>query len=212
GYYNPPALDGSRPGRFYINQKNTADNPKWTLPTLMYHEGSPGHHFQISLQMMIEGVPVLRKFPLFTAYAEGWALYAERLAALDMGMYDNDRLGDLGRLQAEMFRAVRLVVDTGMHSKRWTREEAIAYMVEKTGMTEEEVTREIERYVVWPGQATAYKSGQLAMVALRDYAERELGSAFDVKAFHDVLLNDGAMPLSILEAKVEAWVQDQKPN
>ncbi|MEM1397826.1 MAG: DUF885 domain-containing protein, partial [Pseudomonadota bacterium] len=178
GYYNPPALDGSRPGRFYINQKNTADNPKWTLPTLMYHEGSPGHHFQISLQMMIEGVPVLRKFPLFTAYAEGWALYAERLAALDMGMYDSDRLGDLGRLQAEMFRAVRLVVDTGMHSKRGTREEAIAYMVEKTGMTEEEVTREIERYVVWPGQATAYKSGQLAMVALRDYAERELGSAF----------------------------------
>src|SRR3990167_3163826 len=161
GYYNPPALDGSRPGRFYINLKNTADNPAWTLPTLLYHEGAPGHHFQLSVSQMIKNVPMIRKLGPFTAYAEGWALYAERMAANDMHMYADNPLGDLGRLQAEMFRAVRLVVDTGMHAKHWSREEAIAYIREKTGMTEEEVTREIERYVVWPGQATAYKTGQL---------------------------------------------------
>ncbi|MEL0204332.1 MAG: DUF885 domain-containing protein, partial [Halieaceae bacterium] len=151
GYYNGPALDGSRPGRFYINQKQTADNPRWTLPTLMIHEGSPGHHFQISTSQLIEGVPLLRRLSPFSAFSEGWALYSERIAKTDMGLYDNDPLGDLGRLQAEMFRAVRLVVDTGMHAKRWSREQAIEYMITKTGMTTEEVTREIERYVVWPG-------------------------------------------------------------
>jgi uncharacterized protein (DUF885 family) len=155
GYYNPPALDGSRPGRFYINQKSTADNPKWTLPTLMIHEGAPGHHFQLSAQQLIEGVPMLRKVLPFGAYAEGWALYAERVAQVDMGFYDQDALGDLGRLKAEMFRAARLVVDTGMHAKHWTREQAIDYMVSKTGNSLPEVTREIERYVVWPGQATS---------------------------------------------------------
>ena len=209
GYYQQPALDGSRPGRFYINQKNTADNPKWTLPTLMYHEGAPGHHFQIALQMNLKGVPQLRKFPLFTAYAEGWALYAERMASLDMGVYEDDALGDLGRLQAEMFRAVRLVVDTGMHAKRWSREDAIDYMVAKTGMTEAEVTREIERYVVWPGQATSYKSGQLAIIAMREKAEAALGDDFDLRGFHDVLLNNGAMPLGVLDAQVDAWIAAQ---
>ena len=209
GYYQQPALDGSRPGRFYINQKNTADNPKWTLPTLMYHEGAPGHHFQIALQMNLKGVPQLRKFPLFTAYAEGWALYAERMVSLDMGVYEDDALGDLGRLQAEMFRAVRLVVDTGMHAKRWSREDAIDYMVAKTGMTEAEVTREIERYVVWPGQATSYKSGQLAIIAMREKAEAALGDDFDLRGFHDVLLNNGAMPLGVLDAQVDAWIAAQ---
>ena len=145
GYYNPPALDGSRPGRFYINQKDTADNPKWKLPTLMIHEGAPGHHFQRSAQQLIKGVPMLRKVLPFGAYAEGWALYAERVAKVDMGFYDSDPLGDLGRLQAEMFRAVRLVVDTGMHARHWSREQAIEYMVAKTGMTEAEVAREIAR-------------------------------------------------------------------
>ena len=210
GYYNPPALDGSRPGRFYINQKNTADNPKWTLPTLMVHEGSPGHHFQIALQMNLKGVPLTRKFPLFTAYSEGWALYAERVAKEDMGIYDNDPLGDLGRLQAEMFRAVRLVVDTGMHSKRWSREKAIDYMLSKTGMTEAEVTREIERYVVWPGQATAYKTGQLAILKIRENAEAALGDKFDIREFHEALLTNGAMPLSTLEAFMNNWVEAQK--
>jgi uncharacterized protein (DUF885 family) len=211
GYYNPPALDGSRPGRFYINQKNTADNPKYGLATLMVHEGSPGHHFQLSAAQLIEGVPVLRKVLPFNAYAEGWALYAERIAKTDMGLYDADPLGDLGRLQAEMFRAVRLVVDTGMHAKRWSREESIEYMVAKTGMTEAEVTREIERYVVWPGQATGYKVGQLAILRMRERAERELGAAFDIKGFHDVLLMNGGMPLEILDEAVSDWIARAKP-
>ena len=210
GYYNPPALDGSRPGRFYINQKDTADNPKWTLPTLMIHEGSPGHHFQLSAQQLIEGVPLLRKVLPFTAYAEGWALYAERVAKIDMGLYDADPLGDLGRLQAEMFRAVRLVVDTGMHAKRWTREESIDYMVAKTGKVPAEVTREIERYVVWPGQATAYKVGQLALLRLREQAERELGPQFDLRAFHEVILLNGSMPLAVLEDVVREWIREQQ--
>ncbi len=210
GYYQGPALDGSRPGRFYINQKDTADNPKWTLPTLMYHEGAPGHPFQISAAQLIEGVPFIRKLGPFTAYAEGWALYAERVASMDMGMYDEDPLGDLGRLQAEMFRAVRLVVDTGMHAKKWSREEAIAYMVEKTGMTEAEVTREIERYVVWPGQATAYKTGQLAMLRMRAKAEAELGADFDLREFHEVMLMNGGMPLAILADNIDAWIEEQK--
>jgi len=211
GYYNPPALDGSRPGRFYINQKNTADNPKYGLATLMVHEGSPGHHFQLSAAQLIEGVPLLRKVLPFNAYAEGWALYAERLAKTDMGLYEQDPLSDLGRLQAEMFRAVRLVVDTGMHSKRWSREQAIEYMVAKTGMTEAEVTREIERYVVWPGQATGYKVGQLAILRMRQRAERELGQAFDIKGFHDVLLMNGGMPLEILDQAVTDWIARSKP-
>jgi len=211
GYYNPPALDGSRPGRFYINQKNTADNPKYGLATLMVHEGSPGHHFQLSAAQLIEGVPMLRKVLPFNAYAEGWALYAERIAKTDMGLYDQDRLGDLGRLQAEMFRAVRLVVDTGLHSKRWSREQSIEYMIAKTGMTEPEVTREIERYVVWPGQATGYKVGQLAMLRMRERAKRELGDAFDIKGFHDVLLMNGGMPLAVLEEAVSEWIARVKP-
>lgn len=210
GYYQPPAFDGSAPGRFYINQKDTRDNPRWTLPTLMYHEGSPGHHFQISAAQLIENVPFLRKVSPFSAYTEGWALYSERIASSDMGMYKDDPLGDLGRLQAEMFRAVRLVVDTGMHAKRWSREEAIDYMLSKTGMTEDEVTREIERYVVWPGQATAYKVGQLYILRLRAMAEKELGDGFDIKEFHEMILLNGAMPLEILEESVTLWVNEQK--
>lgn len=206
GYYQPPALDGSTAGRFYINQKDTRDNPRWTLPTLMYHEGAPGHHFQLSAAQLIENVPFLRKVSPFTAYAEGWALYAEQIAKTDMGMYDSDPLGDLGRLQAEMFRAVRLVVDTGMHAKRWSREKAIDYMLSKTGMTEAEVTREIERYVVWPGQATAYKVGQLYILRLRAMAEQQLGEKFDLREFHEMILLNGAMPLEILEESVIDWI------
>jgi len=210
GYYRPPAFDGSAPGRFYINQKDTRDNPRWTLPTLMYHEGSPGHHFQLSAAQLIENVPFLRKFGLFSAYSEGWALYSERIAAEDMGMYQDNPLGDLGRLQAEIFRAVRLVVDTGMHAKRWSREKSIEYMLSKTGMTEAEVTREIERYVVWPGQATAYKVGQLYMLRLRAMAEEQLGEAFDIREFHEMILLNGAMPLEILEESVISWIDSQK--
>ena len=209
GYYQGPSLDGKRPGRFYINQKDTADNPKWTLPTLLYHEAAPGHHFQISRSMLVKGVPILRKMSPFTAYNEGWALYAEKTAAEDMGLYDDNPLGDLGRLQAEQFRAVRLVVDTGIHHKKWSREKAIDYMVSKTGMTEAEVTREIERYIVWPGQATAYKTGQLAIIRMRGKAEAALGEAFNLREFNEMILEDGAMPLGILDQKVERWIESQ---
>lgn len=209
GYYNGPALDGSRPGRFYINQKHTADNPRWTLPTLMIHEGSPGHHFQISTSQLIEGVPLLRRLSPFNAFSEGWALYSERIAKTDMGLYDDDPLGDLGRLQAEMFRAVRLVVDTGMHAKRWSREQAIEYMTAKTGMTNEEVTREIERYVVWPGQATAYKTGQLALLEMREDTEDALGERFSLRDFHEAVLMNGAMPLDILKETMADWTASQ---
>ena len=210
GYYNQAAMDGSRPGRFYINLKNTTDNPRWTLPTLLYHEAAPGHHFQISVAQKMKNVPLLRTLSPFSAYTEGWALYAERLASQDMGMYDDDPLGDLGRLQAEMFRAVRLVVDTGMHAKKWSREEAIAYMIEKTGNTEDEVTREIERYVVWPGQATAYKTGQLAILDIRAKAEAELGDKFSLRDFNEMILINGAMPLDILRDVADDWIAEQK--
>ena len=175
----------------------------------MIHEGSPGHHFQISTSQLIEGVPLLRRLSPFSAFSEGWALYSERIAKTDMGLYDNDPLGDLGRLQAEMFRAVRLVVDTGMHAKRWSREQAIEYMITKTGMTTEEVTREIERYVVWPGQATAYKTGQLALLAMREEAELELGERFDLREFHEAVLMNGAMPLDILKDNLSSWAASQ---
>jgi uncharacterized protein (DUF885 family) len=210
GYYQPPALDGSTPGRFYINQKDTSDNPRWKLPTFMYHEGAPGHHFQISAAQLIEDVPLLRKLSPFSAYTEGWALYAERIAFADMAVYDQDPLGNLGRLQDEMFRAVRLVVDTGMHAKRWSREKAIDYMRVKTGLTQAEVTREIERYVVWPGQATSYKVGQQAILAVRAKAELALGEQFDSRLFHEALLSSGAMPLAILEWNIDQWIAQQK--
>ena len=209
GYYNPPAMDGSRPGAFYINQKNTADNPKWTLPTLLVHAAAPGHHFQIARSMEMEGMPLLRKFSPFTAYTEGWALYVERMVAEDLGLYADDPLADLGRLQAEMFRAVRLVVDTGLHAKRWTREDAIDFMVEKTGMTEDEVTREIERYIVWPGQALAYKTGQMAILDMRADAEAKMGERFDLREFHEQVLGSGALPLEMLREKIEAWAESE---
>jgi len=210
GYYRPPALDGSVPGRFYINQKNTTDNPRWTLPSLMYHEGSPGHHFQLSAAQLIENVPFIRKSLPFNAFVEGWALYAERIVATDMDVYRDDALGDLGRLQAEMFRAVRLVVDTGMHAKRWTRAQAISYMLAKTGMQEAAVIREIERYVVWPGQATGYKVGQLTLLRMRAMAEQQLADRFDIRAFHEMILLNGAMPLVILEESVKSWIETVK--
>ncbi len=209
GYYSAPALDGSRPGRFYINQKSTEDNPRWKLPTLMIHEGAPGHHFQISASQLIEDVPFLRRLSPFTAFTEGWALYSERIGKTDMGLYDDDPLGDLGRLQAEMFRAVRLVVDTGLHARRWSREQAIDYMVTNTGMTEAEVTREIERYAVIPGQATAYKTGQLAILDARARAEAALGDRFDLREFHELVLMNGAMPLALLQEQVDVWTAAQ---
>ncbi|NHK28343.1 DUF885 domain-containing protein [Parvularcula flava] len=209
GYYTAPSLDGSRPGIYWINLKDTADWPKQTLKTLTYHEAVPGHHFQVALQMDIENFPLIRNTFFYSEFGEGWALYAEEVAA-EMGMYEDDPLGDLGRLQSELFRAVRLVVDTGLHAKQWTREEAIVYMVETLGDTEAAVTREVERYAVWPGQATSYKLGMLKIQELREKAESELGEDFDIRTFHDAILLDGAVPLPVLERKINTWIETQK--
>ncbi len=208
GYYSSPSLDGTRPGIYWINLKNTADWPKHTLKTLTYHEAVPGHHFQRSLERAAD-LPLIRNMMGYSEYAEGWALYAEDVAA-EMGMYADDPLGDLGRLQSELFRAARLVVDTGLHHKRWTREQAIEYMQGVTGDTLDSVTREIERYAVWPGQATSYKLGMIKINALRDKAEAELDEAFNIRAFHDEILLTGAMPLPVLERKINRWIEAQK--
>ncbi|HEY5850552.1 MAG TPA: DUF885 domain-containing protein [Lysobacter sp.] len=205
GYYAPPAMDGSRPGVFFINLGDMAANTRFSLPTLAYHEGSPGHHFQISLGQTLTDLPLLRRSLNPSAFTEGWALYAEQLAA-EMGLYKDDPWGDLGRLRAEMFRSVRLVVDTGLHRKRWTPEQAIAYMQAKTGMTEAEVRIEVYRYLVQPGQASSYKMGHLKMVELRERAQRKLGKRFDVRAFHDLVLGNGALPLAVLEKAVDEWI------
>ena len=208
-YYERAAMDGTRPGVFYANFRDMREVPRWSMPTLAYHEGVPGHHWQISTAQELKGLPQFRKVIPFTAYAEGWALYCEWLAKKS-GWYDSDPFGDLGRLQAELFRAVRLVVDTGIHAKRWTREQAIAYMREKTGMGEKEVTSEIERYIVSPAQACAYKVGMLKIQELRARAEQELGTKFDQREFHDVVLRNGAVPLEILEEQVNAYIQKTK--
>jgi uncharacterized protein (DUF885 family) len=208
-YYQGASMDGTRPGVFYANLRDMNEISKWAMPTLAYHEGVPGHHWQISTAQELKGVPQFRKLIPFTAYAEGWALYTEWLAH-EAGWYEGDPFGDLGRLQAELFRAVRLVVDTGINAKRWPREQAIGYMREKTGMGEKEVTAEIERYIVIPGQACAYKVGMLKMQELRGRAQTELGRKFDQREFHDVLLKNGAMPLEILEEQVMAYIQRTK--
>jgi uncharacterized protein (DUF885 family) len=207
-YYQPPALDGSRPGVFYANLRSVQEIPRFSMRTLAYHEGIPGHHFQLAIQQKIQGVPTFRKLLPFTAYSEGWALYSEKLAA-EIG-FQPTPLDDLGRLQAEMFRAVRLVVDSGLHHKRWTREQAIDYMVEKTGMPQTDVVAEIERYLVMPGQALAYKVGMNTIVELRDEAKRELGEGFDLAAFHDVVLTNGSLPMTLLQQRVRAWIAAEK--
>lgn len=203
-YYEPGAMDGSRPGAFYANLRSVAEIPKFGMRTLAYHEAVPGHHFQISIAQELKGLPMFRQFIPFTAYVEGWALYAERLA-WEAG-FEKNPLDNLGRLQAEMFRAVRLVVDTGMHAKHWSREQAITYMLEHTGMGQKEVEAEIERYLVIPGQALAYKVGMLKIVELRERARGKLGAKFDVKEFHDVVLKNGAMPLTLLERTIDEWI------
>ena len=208
-YYEPGAFDGSRPGIFYCNLRDMKEISKFGMPTLAYHEAVPGHHFQIAIAQELTGVPTFRKILPFTAYAEGWALYAEWLAK-DAGWYKDNPYGDLGRLQGELFRAVRLVVDTGIHHRRWPREQAIDYMRETTGMGEKEVTSEIERYIVMPGQACAYKVGMLKIQELRRRAETALGAKFDLKDFHHVVLKNGSLPLDILEEQVNAWIASVK--
>jgi uncharacterized protein (DUF885 family) len=209
GYYQRAALDGSRPGAYYINLRDTSEWPKFTLPTLNYHEGVPGHHWQISIQQESGSIPFIRSAMLgFSAFSEGWGLYAEQLAN-ELGAYDNDPLGRLGYLQSATFRASRLVCDTGIHQKRWTREQAIASMVEATGDQESSITTEIERYCVWPGQACSYMVGRQAINRMRDSARTSLGARFDLKSFHDTMLANGAVPLSVLERIMNEWVAAQ---
>jgi uncharacterized protein (DUF885 family) len=204
-YYQQGAMDGSRPGIFFANLRDVEETATWTMKTLAYHEGIPGHHFQISTALGLKDLPFIRQQTLYTAYAEGWALYAEQLAA-EIGMYKDDPFGDLGRLEGEMFRAARLVVDTGMHSEGWSREQAIAYMVDNTGMNESEVTSEVERYMGLPGQACAYKVGQLKILELRERAKAALGPKFDIRDFHAVVLDNGGVPLTLLESLVDEWI------
>lgn len=208
GYYNSPSLDGTRPGIYWINLKDTAEWPSWTLPTLTYHEATPGHHLQISLQQESESAPLLMNLLGFSSYVEGWGLYAEQLAD-ELGAYENDPVGQIGYLQSLMFRAARLVVDTGIHSKGWSREQGIRYMMEAYGDQEGAATSEVERYCGWPGQACAYKVGHNEWVRLREKAKTTLGSRFDIKGFHETALAAGGVPLSVLERIVDGWVATQ---
>jgi uncharacterized protein (DUF885 family) len=208
GYYNTGSLDGTRPGIYWINLRDTAEVPSWTLPTLTYHEGLPGHHLQLTLQQESE-VPMLMKIVGFGAYSEGWGLYSEELA-VEMGMYEKDRPGHIGMLHDAAFRAARLVVDTGMHSKRWSREQAIKYMVDNIGDQEASAVTEIERYAVWPGQATSYMVGKIKILELRDRARKALGSRFDIRKFHDAVLLNGSMPLDVLENVVDAHIASRR--
>ncbi len=208
-YYMPGDLTGSRPGVFYANLRDMNEVHKFGMKTLSYHEGIPGHHFQLSIAQELKSVPFFRRMLPFIAYGEGWALYAEKLAR-EMGMYKDDPYGELGALDAELFRAVRLVVDTGMHFKKWTREQAIEYMEAHQAQAHESVVSEIERYIVMPGQACAYKIGMIKILELREKAKKELGDKFNLRKFHDVVLKNGGMPLTLLEQVVEEYIAAAK--
>ena len=203
GYYQPPSLDGSRPGVYFINLRDTAEVPSWTLPTLTFHESIPGHHLQLSLQQEA-GLPLIRKVVWFSAYGEGWALYAEQLAE-EMGMYQDDPLGQVGYLHDAMFRAVRLVVDSGMHGMRWSREQAVKYYTDALGDPEASAITEVERYCVWPGQACSYMVGKLTWLRLRERAKASLGPKFDIREFHDAGLLPGATPLAVLDGVIASY-------
>jgi uncharacterized protein (DUF885 family) len=205
GYYMPPAVDGSRPGMFYA--ADSGIQPKFSMPTLAYHEAIPGHHFQIAIAQQLD-LPTFRRASDFTAYVEGWALYAERLVS-ELGLYDNDVYGDLGRLQAEAFRAARLVVDTGIHAKHWTFDRAVDFMVENTGMPQNAMQGEVSRYISLPGQATAYYIGYTKILEVRQRAMDELGDQFDLKEFHNILLGSSAMPLDILDQVISNYIQSK---
>jgi uncharacterized protein (DUF885 family) len=204
-YYQQPSADGSRPGVFYVNTFNLKAQPRFGMETLSLHEAAPGHHFQVSIQQELEGVPRFRRFGGdYTAYVEGWALYAESLGK-ELGLF-TDPYQWFGRLNDEQLRAMRLVVDTGLHAKGWTREQAIKYMIDNSTMAESDVVSEVERYIAWPGQALGYKVGDLRIQGLRHKAEQALGPKFDLRDFHREVLSDGAVPMDVLEAKVERWI------
>jgi uncharacterized protein (DUF885 family) len=206
-YYQPPSLDGSRPGNFYVNLYKPETRPIWEIEALTAHEAVPGHHLQTALAYEIKGLPEFRRHAGYTAFVEGWALYSEALG-YDLGLYQ-DQFSKIGQLNYDMWRAVRLVVDTGMHQFKWTRDQAIYYFKQNTGKSDQDIENEVDRYISWPGQALAYKLGQLRIQALRAEAEKALGTSFDIRAFHDKLLGMGALPLSVLETEMRAWIAAQ---
>ena len=207
-FYNPPSADGSRPGIYYVNLVDMNQTQKVQVAAIAAHEGAPGHHFQIARQQELTGIPKFRKFGGYGAYIEGWGLYSERLAN-EMGIYKTpyDRFG---MLSLQVWRAIRLVLDTGIHSKRWTREQAIAYFRANSSVADTDIAREVDRYFNWPGQATSYMVGQLKIAELRERAERELGPRFDIREFHEAVLGEGALPLSILEEQVAAYIASKR--
>jgi uncharacterized protein (DUF885 family) len=206
-YYQPPSMDGSRPGNYYVNLYKPETRPTWEVEVLTAHESVPGHHLQIALAYELTGLPEFRRNAGYTAFVEGWALYSEKLG-YDLGLYQDD-FSKFGQLNYDMWRAVRLVVDTGMHELHWTRDQAIYYFRQNTGKNELDIVNEIDRYISWPGQALAYKLGQLKIQQLRGEAEKALGDRFDIRAFHDQLLGMGALPLSVLETEMRAWIAAQ---
>ena len=206
-YYQPPSMDGSRPGNYYVNLYMPESRPIWEIEALTAHESVPGHHLQIALAYELKGLPDFRRNASYTAFVEGWALYAESLGS-ELGLY-TDPFSKIGQLNYDMWRAVRLVVDTGMHQFKWTRDQAIYYFKQNTGKSDQDIVNEIDRYISWPGQALAYKLGQLRIQALRAEAEKALGTSFDIRAFHDKLLGGGALPLSVLETDMRAWIAAQ---
>lgn len=207
-FYEEPSDDGTRPGTYYVNLRDLKDVPKFEAEALLYHEGIPGHHFQIALGIELKSLPKYRRYKGYTAFVEGWALYTERLGK-EMGGYQND-YAELGRLSMEMVRACRLVVDTGIHSKKWTREQAIAYLNENLPVNPGMQIEQVERYIIWPGQATAYMVGMLKIVELREKAQKALGEKFDIRDFHDVVLGNGAVSLDVLESKVNQYIAEKK--
>jgi len=209
-FYSSPSPDGSRPGTYYVNLYDLRDMSKTELEALAYHEGIPGHHLQRAVQTELTGLPPFRRFGGFTAYTEGWGLYSEELAK-DMGAY-TDPYSDFGRLGMELWRACRLVVDTGIHDKRWSRAQAIQYLKDNTPNPQGDIDKAIERYIVYPGQATAYLIGKLKIMELRTRAQTALGPKFDIRAFHDVVLQSGPVPLDILERRVDAWIAKQRDH
>lgn len=206
-FYQPPAIDGSRPGTYYANLYDMAAMPKYEMEALAYHEGIPGHHMQIAIAQELDSIPEFRKFSFFTAYVEGWGLYSEYIPK-EIGFYE-DPYSDFGRLAMELWRSCRLVVDTGIHSKKWTRQEAIDYYEKNTPAAESAVVKMVERHIVMPGQATAYKIGMKKILDLREKAKEQLEDKFDIKEFHDVVLTNGALPLTVLESKVDDWVKSK---
>ena len=207
-YYEAGTPDGSRPGRLRIDTWNAADRNLYAVEAIAYHEGIPGHHLQISIAQELTDVPTFRKFGQYTAFTEGWGLYSERLGK-DVGFYQ-DPYSDYGRLEADIWRAIRLVVDTGVHSQHWTRNQMVAYFHDHSAIDETTIQTEVDRYIAWPSQALAYKTGQLKILELRDRAQKALGDKFEIRAFHDQVLDSGALPLDTLEARIDAWIASQK--